>query len=889
METGEGRPPRAVHGRDQLCERFDHLIEQGVGGVVLCGPQGVGKSRLGAALVERAAAAGRRTTFLRSGVASIDIPLGTFLPLLPNGLRATDAVSLLLAARDAIEEWAGDDRPILGVDDVHLTDPTSATLLHQLVSAGTVTLVATFRSREWVPDPVAQLWLSGPVQLWELDALDRPAMDAVASDMCGRTLDRVVLDRLWELTAGNALFLHALTRPLAELEDPTPADLDRLIADSHSLVDFLDARLSGLSDQEREALTMVALAEPIGLDAITELVDESLLARLEADEYIQVLTDDRRTDLRLAHPLYGELLRSHTSRLAARAIYRRLATAVQAHGAHRDEDALRIALWAVDGGLELDRAMLMRAGARALNAGDVVLVERLVADLWNRHRDVDAGLMLLTGWLLGGATPERTTALANELESLVVTLPQQRRLMSVALRNAMWRLGDEAEVDRVLGWFENVLEPESATHDGDGSGGHDEALAELWANQAFVHAYATRFDEAQRLASRVEEVTTHPRARIPAALAVLNVWGGQGEAAQVEAAIEQFAAIGTEGGTTALPRSFIPTLLSARTRPLMLRGDIVGAEQAATEAYELSLAENDDGSRSLALFGVASVLQWRGRIRTALETAREARRLAESGGFRSALRWALMIESSCAASLGRADEATVALARMEALAPNLIRIRDGWAWHARVFTAMAQGNRDAAADIAAAGVRDLRAIGTPLEEAVLLDILARLGDERFEPDRIAELGMRGGMFATLADHALGLHRDDPAALGRAATAWAEGGADVLASIAAASAAESHARHGDQRAARRFAGLAESLRDATRDEVGPGLVPVPVVAAVPLSRREREVAELAATGMPAKDIAEKLYLSTRTVENHIGRIYDKVGVRSRAELRDLLRG
>ena len=48
---------------------------------------------------------------------------------------------------------------------------------------------------------------------------------------------------------------------------------------------------------------MVALAEPIGLGAITELVEESLLARLEADEHVQALFDDRRTELRLAHPL----------------------------------------------------------------------------------------------------------------------------------------------------------------------------------------------------------------------------------------------------------------------------------------------------------------------------------------------------------------------------------------------------------------------------------------------------------------------------------------------------------------------------------------------------------------------------------------------------------
>ena len=51
----------------------------------------------------------------------------------------------------------------------------------------------------------------------------------------------------------------------------------------------------------------------------------------------------------------------------------------------------------------------------------------------------------------------------------------------------------------------------------------------------------------------------------------------------------------------------------------------------------------------------------------------------------------------------------------------------------------------------------------------------------------------------------------------------------------------------------------------------------------LSRREREVAELAASGIPARSIALRLSLSERTVENHLQRIYAKLGVHSRAEL------
>ena len=57
----------------------------------------------------------------------------------------------------------------------------------------------------------------------------------------------------------------------------------------------------------------------------------------------------------------------------------------------------------------------------------------------------------------------------------------------------------------------------------------------------------------------------------------------------------------------------------------------------------------------------------------------------------------------------------------------------------------------------------------------------------------------------------------------------------------------------------------------------------LAGADPLTRREREVAELAAQGLASKAIAERLFVSTRTVDSHLLRVYTKLGVRSRAEL------
>src|SRR5205823_766388 len=48
---------------------------------------------------------------------------------------------------------------------------------------------------------------------------------------------------------------------------------------------------------------------------------------------------------------------------------------------------------------------------------------------------------------------------------------------------------------------------------------------------------------------------------------------------------------------------------------------------------------------------------------------------------------------------------------------------------------------------------------------------------------------------------------------------------------------------------------------------------------PLSKREQEVALLAARSVPSKEIAERLQVSVRTVENHLQRIYTKLGITS----------
>jgi len=55
----------------------------------------------------------------------------------------------------------------------------------------------------------------------------------------------------------------------------------------------------------------------------------------------------------------------------------------------------------------------------------------------------------------------------------------------------------------------------------------------------------------------------------------------------------------------------------------------------------------------------------------------------------------------------------------------------------------------------------------------------------------------------------------------------------------------------------------------------------------LTPQEFEVASLAASGLTNKEIARRLHMSPRTVGSHLYKIFPKLGIASRAALRDAL--
>jgi len=82
--------------------------------------------------------------------------------------------------------------------------------------------------------------------------------------------------------------------------------------------------------------------------------------------------------VRLAHPLYAEVIGARVSPLRARAVFRELTAAVEAAGSRGLDDRLRVATWQLEAGVSGSApGQLMSAAQLALDISDFGLAERL--------------------------------------------------------------------------------------------------------------------------------------------------------------------------------------------------------------------------------------------------------------------------------------------------------------------------------------------------------------------------------------------------------------------------------------------------------------------------------------------------------------------------------
>ena len=324
-----------------------------------------------------------------------------------------------------------------------------------------------------------------------------------------------------------------------------------------------------------------------------------------------------------------------------------------------------------------------------------------------------------------------------------------------------------------------------------------------------------------------------------------------------------------------------------RCQVLLGAGRLAEAGAIAEAGYQAAVADRSS-ERTGGWAGFRGlVAKAEGRVATAEAWLREAVALLDEQDPYRFMRWCLAELASVAALAGDQEAAVGWLDRADARAGEANRYFDPWVELDKAWVAAAAGELTRAVDLATRAADMARASKQFTFEAVALYDVARLGAPAGVRQRLEELAglLEGRLAAVLASSAVALAADDGAALDRVGAAFQDLGALLLAVEAKAAAARAHRAAGRDASANASQERAAALAAACQGARTPGLGPAMPVSV--LTPREREVAMLAAAHTSSREIATRLHLSVRTVDNHLGRVYAKLGVSSRAQLATLL--
>jgi DNA-binding NarL/FixJ family response regulator len=870
-------PPPAATGGWPLAGRAAELARisasirrrDGPAGVVLVGPAGVGKTRLAQEALE---AAGQRGALVRwaAGTASARaLPLGAFAAALE--LTGRDPARLVPQATEALLAGAGPAGVVVVVDDAHLLDELSAVLVHQLVLRNAASVVLTLRTGETTPDAVTALWKDGHLPRLELAPLSRPETAALVEARLGGPVDETARRRLWSITRGNALYLRQL------VDDELASGRLRQVvgvwrwsgqlALSPALVELVSTRIGELPQDQRDVLDVLAFGGPLEVPLLVELTGVRAMEELEAKGLIEVSSHGWRWQARLADPMFGEVQRRRTGALYARRLRGRIASSLSAAGGRRADDALRHAVLLLDSDARPDAALLTDAARRATELGDLALAARLA------RTAVSAGGGFEPRLLLGNALG--WTGRVAEAGSEWAALRALARTDAQRAQAAMARA-------KVLAWSGRPVEAE-AELDAAAAATTDEAAAlELTGVRSVLDAYLGRTAQAAETGA---EVLSH--ARCPPAAVPWASWGSamaRGGLGRLDDVDEVLRRIEAEAPGAALHQRALVAMFS--TRGLLLAG-LPDQADRITRRFHEQWPDSPAGPVDVfTSFMAAESASFRGRVETAARGYRQAvaaHHGADSNG------WSFTGLVGLTTALGmRGDPvpARRALLAMTAehhptyvyLAPNVLL--------ARAWVAAAEGGVSEAAAAARQAAEVAASQGQSAVEVLALHTAVCFGDSTVA-GRLARLAteVNGPRAQIAAAHAAALAADDGSGLQAVSVRLEQSGALLLAVDAAAQAAAAHSRHNRRGSAQTATTRARKLAQACEGARTPALSSL--TAPPEITRRQREIITLAASGLSNGDIAQRLVVSIRTVENHLYRASTRLGISTRAELAALI--
>lgn len=804
-------------------------------GVVLLGRSGVGKSRLLHAVLTRAAGRGGRTELVRATRAAASVPLAAMSFLFPDDQpdREHDAFELF---RLTAHRLRASGPVLLAVDDAHLLDDASAGLLHHLAAEGCVTVVATVCAGYRVADAVTALWKDELAHSVVVPPLPDGVIDELVRQALPGRVSGVTHARLRQLADGNPLYLRELLNAgvtAGSLRErggfwqwAEPGGGWRL----HELV---RARLEAAGPAGREVTELVACGEPVPL-AMVENHDG--LTAAEQAGLIEVVVNRRRADVRLTHPVYGEVLRSSLPPVLGRAIHRNLLRSLRKTPLRRRDDLLRMATWQLSGGEPADPEVLVPAARQAAARHDLALAERLA----RRAADTgEPGAVALLGQVLSlrgrhrdGAAPPAGGPPGHAGSG------ERAHRAGIGGPRAM-TLVAESELDEAVAVARPVLSSEEELVD-----------ARLFAHAASVTALA--------LLGHTENAL---------------LLAGDGQRLMAEHPEEVLL-----GGTH---------LKIGRCVALLLRGGLAEARDLAEQEYRNAARTEDRAVTALWAAHRGLVAQVRGDLTLATTSLEEAVALEEHEDRQPLHAVHELILAGCLAMTGDTTGARRWQRRADGLAGDIPRVHAARVELNRAMILAACGDRRRAVESAHRAAELARTGGQLTQEAYALYEAARHGGSHQVAERLNELAARtdSDLTAAFADYAAARARRDGTMLDEVATTFEALGTPLMAAEAAFAAGHAYQRSGRTRHAtianergRRLAARCPGVRTDILVTAGP--------AAVRLTDREREIARLAASGMSSNDIATRLDLSVRTVDNRLGHVYAKLGISGRTELGDI---
>ncbi len=839
--------------------------QQGVCGIVLVGDAGVGKTTL-ARLVTQSLAA--RVQWVAGTESARSIPLGVFAHLV-GATTSRDPVAFLAAARETI---LSEGHSVIGVDDAHLLDQLSATLLHQLALDGSVRIVATVRSGETVPDAITSLWKDGYLQRLHLMPFTKDQCVTLIESALGGRVEGLSADLMWESSGGNALFVKHLVEGALEAGTLRQVrgvwQLRGRTAVTSELASLLDSRVDQLPDNVLHALRLLTFCEPLDLDTLSGIAGVDAVEDAENRGLIRVVEAHSGIEVSFNHPLFGEVIRRRLGMAAARRLRGEVVRALQDRPLRGPSDRIRRAELTLDSDESPELDLLVSAARDAIALTNVTLGERLARAAVNRGGGLVASELLARSLLWQGKSAEAEETLSafdpNQMNELELV-----RWGLVRIANLHWSMGDAEGADEVLD-----LLCDRVAHPG---------LKLVVAGVASAsRLFENELTEAVELSNLV---LASPDAS--AAAVEWAVFGGalalalMGRGDEVEAVADRGHQIDDKvDGLLRYLTAF------GEVRALVLGGDFDTAAKRSADIVRITSA-----GQYLA-WGMANVLVGTvelGRGRFA-DTASRMEQTVAALTSESAASWSfparlLLAQSYCA--LGRTDAGAKMVAELRTrsgkhvavFAPQL-RIAEAW-------LAAAEGNVSAAIELALDAARLASQSRQTAIEMLALHDAVRFGDQTCL-DRLAELGtITGGKLAsTIAAHASAVRDRDWTKLWEAAQRFEHIGALLSAADASAQAAVAFEAADDRRRSMEAAAAATRLAA----ECGGIRTPALELAShpLPLTVREREIANLVAAGLSNKDIADRLVVSVRTVEGHLYRACIKLDISDREDLAAMIR-